>query len=218
MAVRMKIDPISKEDILFLTADLSPGERSRTLAAAARENLRQAQETNRSVLGMIPPHETFVDGRAGASEDSVRPDGEIVYEFELMNEMFEWIGQLLVENSPFLTGRYQDSFVFTVDGDVVDPGAPLPEGEEFVFTNVQPYARKVERGLSNQAPDGVFQVVAAMASSRFGNLAKIRFSYRAPLFGAIEAWASQTAMESPYRRGAKRDEWLRRQPAIVITR
>lgn len=93
MAVRMKIDPISKEDVLFLTADLSPGERSRTLAAAARENLRQAQETNRSVLGMIPPHETFVDGRAGASEDTVRPDGEIVYEFELMNEMFEWIGQ-----------------------------------------------------------------------------------------------------------------------------
>lgn len=218
MPVRVRIDPISKEDILFLTSDISPSEQSRALASFARENLAAAQEVNRSILGFVPPHDTFVDGREGAPEETVKPSGEIVYEFHLMNEMFEWIGQLLLEHSPYLSGRYQDSFVFTADGDVVDPGTALPSAEEYAFTNTQPYARKIERGLSDQAPDGVFQVVAAMASARFGNLAKIRFSYRTPLFGAIEEWASQTAMPSPYRRGAKREEWLRRQPAIVITR
>lgn len=218
MAVTYKIDPIGRDEILLLSQDSTPQARSAALADFARQNLSEALASNTSVLGWTPTYDTFVDGRRGASEDQVRPEGEIVYEFHLMNEMFEWIGEMLVTHSPRLTGRYQDSFVFTADGTVVEPGAALPEAEEYVFTNVQPYARKIERGLSDQTPDGVFHVVAAMAQGRFGNLARIRFSYRAPLFGAIEEWASRTAMESPYRRGAKRDEWLRRQPAIVITR
>ncbi len=218
MAVTYKIDPIGREEILFLSQDTTPAARSAALADFARQNLSEALASNTAALGWTPTYDTFVDGRRGASEDQVRPEGEIVYEFHLMNEMFEWIGEMLVTHSPHRSGRYQDSFVFTADGTAVAPGAALPDAEEYAFTNVQPYARKIERGLSDQTPDGVFQVVAAMAQGRFGNLAKIRFGFRAPLFGAIEAWAATTAMESPYRRGVKRDEWLRRQPAIVITR
>lgn len=218
MAINTKIDPIGTTEILMLTEGMSPAERSKALAEFARSNLAAAQEINRGVLGRIPEHTTFVDNRPGASEDAVRPDGVIVYEFDLIDEVFEWIGDMLVQHAPVRKGDYAASFIFTADGEVYEPGALLPDADEYVFTNIQPYARKIERGLSAQAPDGVFEVVAAMASRRFGNVAKIRFSYRAPIFGAINTWASTTVMKSPYRRGVKRDEWLRRQPAIVITR
>jgi hypothetical protein len=49
----------------------------------------------------------------------------------------------------------------------------------YEFVSTVPYARKIERGLSPQAPDGVYQVVAVLAQKRFGNVARIRFSYRA---------------------------------------
>jgi hypothetical protein len=90
-----------------------------------------------------------------------------------------------------------------------------------VFINTQPYARKLEKGASSQAPDGVYQSVAVLASRRFGNIAKVRFGYRVPLFGSINAWAdtasaARWAAAKSERRESLRAEWLRRQPAIII--
>jgi hypothetical protein len=87
-----------------------------------------------------------------------------------------------------------------------------------VFVNVQPYARKIERGESPSAPEGVYEAVATLARQRFGNVARIRFEYRVPVGGgtALEAWAGRTGQRR--RAGRQRSsEWNRRQPAIVIT-
>jgi hypothetical protein len=59
-------------------------------------------------------------------------------------------------------------------------------------------------------------VVAELARARFGNVANIKFGFRAPLFGGIEEWAARTRMKSKSK-GDRRAEWLRRQPAIIIT-
>jgi hypothetical protein len=60
----------------------------------------------------------------------------------------------------------------------------LPRGvNEFVFIPGATYARRLERGWSKQAPDGVYQVVGTMAKATFNRLAKISFGYRA-LVGA----------------------------------
>lgn len=188
MAVRTRIEPIDRSIVLAIRQGESPEEYSRHLASYARGALKEAQETNRQVVGRVPPHETWVDGRKDAPLESVKPDGVIVFEFELLNDLFAWIGQMLVQNSPVLTGRYSDSFVFFAGGVEVAPGGEVPPAEEYVFLNIQPYARKIERGLSPQAPDGVFQGVAALAKRRFGNMAHIRFSYRSFQEGGITAY------------------------------
>ncbi len=227
MPIRTKIDPLGK-DITVIFADVvSEPARSRYLASFAREKLTEAQEINRAALGRVPPHETFVDGRAGGNLDAVRPDGQIIFEFELLDEVFAWVGEMLIRHSPVgqagdprpgHPGFYQASHAFFADNAQVDPGSPVPLAQEYFFVNTAAYARKIERGLSNQAPDGVYQTVATMASSRFSNLAKVSFGYRTPLFGQVHEWAHTTRLTGKGRPMSSRTraEWLRRQPAVII--
>lgn len=229
MAVSTKIDIITRDVELSLLQEASPEGRSKALAQYARQSLAEAQEINRRSSGYVPNHQTVVDGRKGASEDSVRPDGTIVYEFALFAEMLMWIHEMLVKHSPVLKGHYAKAHVLTADGEAIDITGDIPDATEFAFVNVQPYARKIERGQSKQAPDGVYEAVAAMARARYGNLSRIRFSFRSPNFGMIRWWAGTTTLSGPdwkpgtrsrvrALRGAEQREWLTRQPAIVITR
>lgn len=216
-----RIEPIDRDIAVIVAQDLSPEARSAALAAFAREELAKAQEINAAALGRVPPYETVVDGGRGRSPESVRPDGVIVFEFTLIEEALRWIGEQLVENSPVLIGTYAKSHVLFADGEEVAPGAAIPAATEYVFVNMQPYARKIERGLSDQAPDGVYQAVAALAQHRFGNVARVRFSFRSPPGGAIDRWAASTrlASSSRGRRGSRSraDWWLRWQPSIAVT-
>lgn len=197
MAIRTRIEPIERDIAVLFADDLSPEARSMQLAAYAREQFDAVQAENTRIIGQTPPHEQFVDGRRDAPLESVKPDGRIVFEFDLINELFAWIGEQLVVHSPVLTGRYQRSHLFFADGVEIAVGAVPPEAREYAFVNAVPYARKIERGLSDQAPDGVYEAVAALASRRFGNVARIRFTYRTIA-------------------GSAKDKDTR-QPAIVIT-
>lgn len=228
MAISTRIDPISRDISLMISDALGPQARSAMLADFARRQIADAAAANAAALGREPPHTTFVDGREGAPLASVKPEGTIVTVFDLMDDLFEWIGDMLVQNSPVLTGRYAASHVFFADGVEVEPGAAVPPASEYVFLNTQPYARKIERGLSPQAPDGVYEVVAAMASRRFGNVASISFSFRFVPAGAVGDWARSTRLQgrdwsADVRKrvskltGHKRTDYLTRQPAIVIT-
>jgi hypothetical protein len=176
-----------------------------------------------------------VDGRKGAALESVKPDGIIVTEFSLIDDVLEWIGDMLVKGSPVKTGRYSESHILFADGVEVEPGAALPEAEEYVYLNVQPYARKIERGLSPQAPDGVYEGVAAMARSRFSNIARIRFTFRAYLDGGMTgyiptgtSWHRNREKKAGIKgrfaatplpgADARARERANRQPAIVVVR
>ncbi|WP_099866064.1 hypothetical protein [Pararhizobium haloflavum] len=163
-----------------LAEDLtSPEARSARLARFAREAIDEAQTFNRSATGRDVPYEVTVDRQKGKPIDQVAPDGVVIAEFELIGAVIEWIGDELLKASPILTGRFMRSHLLFVDGVEHTPGAALPNGAaEFVFVNSQPYARKIERGQSAQAPDGVYEVIAAIAKKRFGNQAQIRFSFR----------------------------------------
>lgn len=221
MTVTVKVDPIDRDIKVMLAEDLSPAAASAMLAQFARSALTDAEEQNRQALGTEPPHETFVDGSANASEDAVRPDGVIVYQFMLVSEAIAWIDAQLIEKSPVKSGQYQRSHMLFADGTETDPNGTLPEAQEFVFLNIQPYARKIERGESQAAPEGVYEGVAALASARFGNIARVSFTYRSPASGAVVDW-SQTlsAHMHAWRRHRRTPEgaaaWLTRQPAILI--
>lgn len=227
--VTTKIEPIERSVMLAIREGEPAADRGRRLAGYARQALAEAQEINRRATGRVPPHETFVDGRQGAPLDTVKPDGVIVFEFDLLNDLFEWIGDMLVRHSPVRDGDYAGSHLFFADGVAVDPGADIPAADEYVFLNAQPYARKIERGLSPQAPDGVYESVALMARRRFGNLASIKFSFRSFQGGAVMPYVptGTAMMRNRTKRGrftatpqpmadARAREHTTRQPAIVI--
>ncbi|MCX5518452.1 hypothetical protein OSH10_08390 [Kaistia defluvii] len=219
MVISSRIDSIERDIAVMLDETLSPEARSIELAAFARQQLAEAQRINQQALGVVPPHDTFVDGKAGAAIETVRPDGVVVFEFEMLQDIFAQIGSMLRQASPVRTGRYARSFLFLADGAVVDPGAAVPPASEYVFVNSVPYARKIEQGLSPLAPDGVFHAVAAIASRRFSNLASIRFTTVVLQAGMIDEWAKTATALRLARRNKRRKspaEWLRRQPAIVI--
>ena len=187
---------------------LSPQARQKLAANAARDILAEAQQENRAALGMAPPYQTFVDGREGAPLESVNPDrGHIVFEFELIGETLAWIGEQLIIHSPVLTGAYQKSHILLADGVEINVDGTIPPAENYVFVNTQPYARKIERGLSEQAADGVYEVVTELAKRRFGNAALIRFTYISPTGGAAEVGKKTRQMRKPA---------IMRQPAIRI--
>lgn len=222
MPIKTRIDAVERNVSVLFPDTFDDKTKSETLAQFAREELEKAQAQNEQVMGRRPSYETYVDGRHDAPLNSVRPQGKIVFEFELHMELFGWIHAALQSHSPVgpggrpgHPGLYKRSHILIADGVLVDPGTVPPDADEYAFVNIQPYARKIERGLSSQAPDGVYEVVAALANQRWGNVARVRFGYRVPIMGAIHSWAETTKMYSGRR--SDRAEWLRRQPAIIVT-
>lgn len=191
MSIRTRVEPINRDVELIFAQDLSPKARSVMLAEVAGEMIDEAKETNRKVLGVVPPLTITVDGREGAPLASVKPDGIIRGEFELINEALAWINTQLQIHSPVKSGRYAKSHELFADGVDTENPNDAPPAEEYVFINIQPYARKIEgipgvrEPQSSQAPDGVYQAVALLAQRRFGNVAKITFSYRTAIGGGL---------------------------------
>jgi hypothetical protein len=178
MPFATRVGSLDEEINVLISENLSPKARSAALAEFAKEQLTEAETANAVATGTKPRHETYVDGQQGGSVDLVKPDGEIIFDFDLMTDVLRWIDKMLIEFSPVKTGRYQHSNKLFVDGHEVDPSGVIPHGTEYVLMNTQPYAEEIENDLSRQAPHGVFHVIAVLASQRFAQVAKIEFSYR----------------------------------------
>jgi hypothetical protein len=197
MALSARVQPIDRDVQLILSEDLSPKARSAILAEVAADMIDEAKETNRQALGVVPPYTVTVDGNQGASLTSVKPDGFIRADFQIVTEAIAWIYEQLQMHSPVLSGRYAKSHEIFADGVEIDNPNDPPPASTYTFANTVPYSRKIERGQSSQAPDGVYQAVATLAARRFGNVAKIRFTYTTIL-------GNTSARDS-------------RQPAITVT-
>lgn len=204
VTIDARVQPIDRDLIVRLT-NVGP----EALVDFAERSLEDAEQTNMGILGEVPEHKTFVDGRSDPSLDSVTPTSTIVFAFDLTTPALKWIYEQLQTHSPVKTGRYKRSHTFFVDGDAQSSVENVPSSAaELIFAPLVPYARKIERGESKQAPDGVYQVVAEMARRRFGNSINVSFSYR-----QIVAFGDAGTL--PSGKGASRQEDLR-QPAIVI--
>lgn len=94
-------------------------------------------------------------------------------------EMLQFIGRTLETFSPVgPTGRYRRSHRLYADGREIDFDGDIPPADQYVFVNTVPYARKIERGMSSQAPEGVYQVTAALARRQFSDVARnISYSF-----------------------------------------
>lgn len=222
------IDPIDLDLSVLVNESFSPAARSAAIAAFAKETLADAEAQNKEALGFVPDHTITVDGAAGAKEEAVRPDGQIVYTFALLDELFAWIFEQLEAHSPVGSGQdshpglYKSSNVLFADGQRIMPGDPVPPAAKYVFFNTVPYSRQIEGGESSQAPSGVYEAVAVLAQQRFGNQARIAFGFISPEAGAIVDWAKTPLAASLARRkrGGRvelHQDWLTRVPAITIT-
>jgi hypothetical protein len=212
--IEAKIQPIRRDLDLAIQSWFGPEARAQILAETARDVLREIDAQNDAAAGQHVPSQTFVDGVKTESIERVHAEGVIVRTYDLMPLVLMEIGALLWTHSPVLSGRYQKSHRLLGDGselaEVTEGWSlpALPAGiREFVFVPTVDYARPIERGWSKKAPDGVYQVVAAMAKTSFGKFAKISFGYR-ELAGMQESKVERKA-----RPGKPRDM---RQPAIII--
>lgn len=168
----------------FLQRDLkefTETELTRIHAEVAREQKREVVEASR----VEPSVETFVDGRRGAPEDTVKPFGVISYTFQYWTEIIRAAMEFAAMESPVLTGLYQDSWYVMADGNPVDDqwwraGFTLPEATEYTIVNDQPYHRVIEvgkRGKKFRAGHKIVQRMGVMMNARFGNSirAEVRF-------------------------------------------
>lgn len=216
----VRLDPIARDIALIIDEELSPEAQGRQLAEAAQAALIEAQGVNQRALGYVPDHDTYVDGAKRADLASVRGGSVITFEFHLLVDVIQWVDEQLILHSPVKSERYARSHVWFADGVEFDPMSPVP-AEEYIVLSSVPYARKIERGQSQQAPEGVYEAVATLAKRRFGNIAYVGFSYRSFPGGAIGKWAqTQGAQELAKRvrsgRTSAKQDWLTRQPCIKI--
>ena len=180
------MDPIGQSVAVIVNDTLSPQAQSAAVAAFARTRLLEAASANRRALGRVPPYKTIVDGRPGAAPEAVRPKGGvIVFEFELITDVLRWVLETLVARSPVVSGRYRDSHTSFADGRPFALGTVVPQAAEYSVLNTVPYARKIEIGKTKsgrafviQVPNKIYERTAREARARFGNIAKITFTYR----------------------------------------
>lgn len=190
----------------------------------AKEQLVEVQNINRAALGDFPSYRVFVDGVETSALDSVSPNGTIIFDFDLGTGIVAFIHKLLMDASPVLFGQYRRSHTIYADGVEVEEPRDAEDADEVVILSLVPYARKIEGTgkrppQSPKAPNGVYQVAAEMAKRRFGNLARVTFTYQDVIGGssALEAWARGNARrrsgEAKQRRQLAKNM---RQPAIYI--
>lgn len=130
-------------------------------------------------------YKQFVDGREGAPLESVRPGGLIRFKFDRIGHVLDWIYEQLVRHSPI--GKptpphihyFQDHQLY-INGErfaaAIGETIELPPNATAVIVDGRDYAAKLERGLSSQAPDGVYELVAFAAARRFPHV-HITFGY-----------------------------------------
>lgn len=208
MPVRTRIQRAARSTSYVLDGRLSFAERQKRAVIVARRDIAEVDEINRRALGTVPPRITTVDGRPGAPLESVNPDrGIVITEWTLTGDVLQWIYATLRARSPRLHGNYIEGHTLYADGVECDPVNP-PPATEYVYLNLVPYSRKIEIGKTKagrdfviQVPNRIYERTAQDANARFGNIARIRFTYQAAIGGRIA------------KRHAKDD----RVPAIVVT-
>lgn len=160
-----RFDAFDRE-LRLATAELAPDSIARELAKFARAELAKAISA-----GAPETYERFVNGRAGAAEESVIAPGPIVYVFSNWKLVIDTALAELRKRSPRRTGRYASSFLVIVGGRTVATDfSRIRADAEVVIFNAQPYTRKVEVGaMRMDVPEQHFGAAASALKRRFGS-------------------------------------------------
>lgn len=151
--------------------------------------VRTAKQAHAEVMVDPPPPSSFVrivDGMVGAPEEAVKYDGRIVYQYSRIQEVVEFALATLIDKSPVLSGAYKGAHQIYLNGHPVADVSGYQSGDDVIITNTLPYARKIEVGAMKLRVSGtskVYQQARRIVMGRFGNMAKVEFTYRAVIGG-----------------------------------
>lgn len=153
---------------LFADKALSDKALSGYLAKAAIEQRDALVRSGESPASWV----TYVDGTKGASEYSVKPDGVILYHFNMLPEATIQAVTLAMQRSPVRSGRYRRAWLVVVDGKVWSADlSTIPPGSEVMVLNPEPYARKIDTGgMKTSVPPGIVEYVRQRILRRFPTL------------------------------------------------
>lgn len=153
---------------VFRDRTLSPAGLSHLLATTAR---RKRDEF--IARGDVPNNYlTFVDGRRGASEDTVRSDGVILYQFGIVGLAAQFALGYLIARSPVRDGDYRKSWIVAVNGQKwLGDLNEIPVDAEVRVVNPLPYARKIDVGhMRMSVPHALIEGARQATHSRFPTL------------------------------------------------
>ncbi|MDQ1081449.1 hypothetical protein [Pseudoroseomonas cervicalis] len=221
---------------LWLDRNLSDRALSKRLAAYAR---RRLDETIASGQGSRA-YKRYVDGVLGASEDQVRPDGRIVYEFTYLADATVFALGYLMQRSPVKSGRFRSSFYLGISrgqggraqrevtggrfipAATFNPQTMSADAFEVVIGNTQPYSRKVDvqlvglRRLRFEVPAGMFEDAARAVNGQFGNSVRARRVYTMRFPGQYRLQQPQYRKDAPHRIKRGVGDFVE-SPALIIS-
>jgi hypothetical protein len=135
---------------------LPPREQSRLLA----EHARRARDALIAEGRAAPQFLTYVDGRLGAPEESVRPDGAIRYVFSTIARAAAFALAYAEGTSPVLSGDFRRAWIVVVNGARWSGNlATIPPGAVVHLVNTSPYARRLEVGRRDRKPGLGYKLV-----------------------------------------------------------
>jgi hypothetical protein len=166
---------------VFVNQNLTPAAQSAALARTAIEGRQELIRTGRAPDN----YRTLVDGREGVPEAQVKPQGMIVYRFNLLGEAAVFALGFLRARSPVRGGKFRDSFWAAVDGrpfslKTFDP-QQVGGATEVIIYNTQPYSRRVQvqfdgsRRLRFSVPPDMFGDAMMAVRRRFPTLDASQF-------------------------------------------
>lgn len=159
-------------ELTLAMTELDPVVMQKELAAFAKRSVAEVVGS-----GQAPAkYDRFVNGRAGAPEESVVLPGPIVYVFSNWRVVIEAAIEELQRRVPRRTGRYAGSFIVLANQQRILDYASIPADGEVIIFNSQPYTRKMESG-ANKTGARHFDLTKAALNRRFGGVFQVQMTY-----------------------------------------
>ncbi|WP_157234968.1 hypothetical protein [Methylosinus sp. LW4] len=221
MAASLKLTPINTKLVFSGDGAASPETIGKAFARMAREDIAKVDRDNAQAAGGALRRTDYVAGaEVAAIPDFVDPESTISARWEVASGAVAYAESLLEVAGPRRSGAYRKQHAIYADGVAVASVADVPPGaREVLIVSLVPYARKIERGRKKYAPGAVYQSVAALVAARYGNVARVKFTFAAPEgpAPALDAWAASrsSAVSNSRKRRAQIAKDLRN-PAILI--
>lgn len=174
-------------------------------AAATQRALVDTAKREHAVIMNTSPHPTSftrrVDGKLGAVEETVKPDGIIVYDYPRMDEIVQVAMNTLFDLSPVYTGEYRLSHQIFVGGKAVRNLEEWDGTSDIVISNFLPYSRKIELGKMHMrvpGTDHVYEQAAHLIDRRYGNVAHVAFVFQGVIAGAAASGKAGNKSDNRY--------------------
>ena len=142
------------------------------LAMFAKQSLAEVISSGKAPA----QYERFVNGRAGATEESVVLPGPIVYLFNNYSVVIRAALEELERRVPRRTGRYAASFMVLVNQVPTVDFSNIPPGAEITIFNTRPYTRRMETG-ANKSGARHFDLSKAALNRRFAGVFRVELMY-----------------------------------------